>query len=110
MTEGFKRSSRVNKPEDFDRLKKNGIRKRSGLLTASFLPGAVRRIGIVVTKKTGNAVLRNKVKRNIREYFRINKELFPKGEIIIVAAPRAGELEPKKIREMLHSLVLKYRS
>jgi ribonuclease P protein component len=35
-----------------------------------------KRIAIGVRKKTGTAVVRNRMKRLIREYFRLHKELF----------------------------------
>jgi len=52
------------------------------------------RLGLTVSKKAGNSVLRNKIKRYIREYFRINKYSFKrKWDINIIAKPEAGSLE-----------------
>lgn len=48
----------------------------------------VRRLGITVTKKAGNAVKRNRIKRLIREFFRLNKCLFPAGYDVIIMAKR----------------------
>jgi ribonuclease P protein component len=36
----------------------------------------VRRVAIAVRKKTGGAVVRNRMKRLIKEFFRLNKDLF----------------------------------
>ncbi|MDR2676622.1 MAG: ribonuclease P protein component [Endomicrobium sp.] len=39
----------------------------------------VRRLGLIVSRKIGKAVERNKVKRKLREIFRINKHLLKTG-------------------------------
>jgi len=48
----------------------------------------VKRLGITVTKKAGNSVKRNRIKRLLREYFRLNKELFPDKLDVIIMAKR----------------------
>jgi len=44
-----------------------------------YLPNTVscNRLGISVQRKTGNAIRRNRIKRLIRETFRLNPDLFP---------------------------------
>ncbi len=44
----------------------------------------VKRLGITVTKKAGNAVFRNRIKRLLREFFRRNKDLFPAGCDVVI--------------------------
>ena len=51
-------------------------------------PNDVKRLGITVTKKVGNAVVRNRLKRLIREFFRRNKVLFPAGYDVVVMAKK----------------------
>ncbi|HPJ88138.1 MAG TPA: ribonuclease P protein component [Thermotogota bacterium] len=43
-----------------------------------------RRFGVSVKKKFGNAVMRNRMKRYCREYFRLNKYRFPGGTDVFV--------------------------
>jgi len=48
------------------------------------------RVGITVSKKLGKAHIRNRVRRRIRELYRLNETLFAPGwDIVIVARTRA---------------------
>lgn len=51
---------------------------------------AVNRLGITVSKKIGNSVVRSRVKRIIREGYRHQAEAFQKGFDIVVIARRAA--------------------
>ena len=44
------------------------------------------RIGITVSKKLGHAVVRNRVRRRLREVYRLNEEAFLPGWDIVVVA------------------------
>ncbi len=49
------------------------------------------RLGITVTKKVGNAVQRNRIKRLVREVFRRNRSLFPHGHDLVFIAKRQAQ-------------------
>jgi len=72
-----------------------------------FLPGSFERtrIGITVSKKVGSAVTRNRVKRFVREHFRLNQHLI-KGywDINIIAKKKASNITAGKINNALNSI------
>lgn len=49
------------------------------------------RLGIVVSKKVGNSVVRHRLKRLIKEAYRLNEDMFEKGFDFVVIA-RIGAL------------------
>jgi ribonuclease P protein component len=54
-------------------------------------PGAPPRLGLTVSRRVGGAVVRNRVKRRLREWFRSHRELVPLGkDLVIIARPAAA--------------------
>jgi ribonuclease P protein component len=57
------------------------------------LASALSRLGVTVTKKVGTAVRRNRVKRLVREAFRLCPDLLPSGiDLVVIAKEGAPEL------------------
>jgi ribonuclease P protein component len=60
---------------------------------------APARFGVVVTKRIGNAVARNRVKRVCRECFRLWPDLVPNGvDLVVIARDGAHELGLEEVR------------
>ncbi|MBQ8003576.1 MAG: ribonuclease P protein component [Oscillospiraceae bacterium] len=60
------------------------------------------RIGITVSTKVGKAIVRNRVRRRIREAYRINEGRFlPGRDIIVVSRVRAADATFREIEENL---------
>lgn len=62
-----------------------------------FVRGDVPRIGITVSSKVGKSVVRNRIKRWVREYVRRHKGELPPGDSVIVAKASAAEAEHRDI-------------
>ena len=68
------------------------------------------RVGFVVSKKVGNAVVRNKVRRRLKEIARLRPELFSPGrDYIIIARPSAARISYREMEKELERLAGKIK-
>lgn len=66
------------------------------------------RVGITVSKKLGHAVVRNRVRRRLREVYRLNEEKFAPGwDIVVVARTRAVRCDFSELTRAYLSLAKK---
>ena len=72
MSEGFGREARLRSRGEFTTVQKNGRRAAGRFLTLLGQPNNLGRdrLGIVASRRVGNAVVRNRAKRRVREIFR----------------------------------------
>ena len=84
----FGKDERIRKKRDYLTVYQQGVRSHSRYFTviAHRNLSGKRRLGITVGKKVGNAVERNRLKRRLREFFRLNKDKFPPSRDIVVMA------------------------
>ena len=77
MKESLSPRERIRKKKDFLILYKKGSRYRGKYFNLVFLPNnqTYSRMAVVVGKRVGNAVKRNKIKRWMRALYRRNKDL-----------------------------------
>jgi len=84
---GLSRKERITNGGEFERAYKNGAISKSGCLIIRALPNNLgySRLGIAVSKKLfPSSVTRNRIRRLIREAFRLNKHQLPKGMDLII--------------------------
>jgi len=77
---------RIRRRVDFKRIYDRGNKSHGRFLTLFAFPNGLAhaRLGVAATRKLGNAVVRNRAKRLIRDVFRRNKPA-PGFDIVIVA-------------------------
>jgi len=105
--EGFPRAARIRKRADFLRVQQRGKKLSSGPLVALVLatPGTPARLGLTVSSKVGNAVVRARVKRCLREVFRRRRASCPPVELVVIARPAAGEAPTRELTAAFTSLL-----
>lgn len=87
---------KLNNNKDFVRLYGKGAFVSCGMCAVYYRKNGkkINRIGISSGKKIGNAVMRNRARRVIRQAYRENEEKFPAGYDIVVSA-RKGSTDCK---------------
>lgn len=85
-------SQRVRKRSEFRRIQANAQRVVLPhfvlLLDKNPTPDTPARLGITASRKVGNAVLRSRAKRLVREAFRSTRDLWPRGLDLVVIVRR----------------------
>lgn len=99
-TRGFRfpQEARLKVKRQFDLVFKQGDKGVNRALVLYLLPNDLdrNRLGLAVGKKVGNAVRRNRVKRMIREAFRLESPGLPQG-FDLVCIPRAQGFPDKAL-------------
>jgi ribonuclease P protein component len=91
MAESLAPRERIRKKKDFLILYKKGYRYKSKYFNLIGLSNALpySRVGVVASRKVGNAVARNRAKRWMRELFRRNKDLLGYPVDLLIVASEA---------------------
>lgn len=105
----FLKEERIRRRSDFQSIYKEGARYQSRHFQVSICPNHLphSRLGMSVGRKIGSAVQRNRLKRLIREFFRLNKGVFPDcTDSVITAKTGASILDFRQVSEELKGLFM----
>ena len=104
----FPKYLRLLRRIEFRRVYEQGRRRRAPICTVFYLANGLSysRLGITVPKALGKAVLRNRVKRRLREVFRVNQENLPQGwDIVLNPGERVAAIPFPKLEEEILRLL-----
>ncbi len=108
------RSRRIRKRAEFLRLQRSSGRRAGDCFVVITAPTrcGTSRIGITASRKVGGAVVRNRIKRLIREFFRRHREqISPPRDVLVIARPDAARATYAVVeQELSKALKLDVRS
>jgi ribonuclease P protein component len=98
----------LSRPQEFAALQGSGTVRSHPLLTARFLRTDLEttRFGLATGRKLGGAVVRNRVRRRLREVLRAMAPSFQPGwDVLIIARPAIVEADHQVLVETLRRLL-----
>ncbi|WNQ11504.1 ribonuclease P protein component [Paenibacillus aurantius] len=103
------KENRLAKKEDFQKVYRYGksMANRQFVLYYMARPQIEAfRLGVSVSKKLGNAVVRNRLRRMMKEIIRLNKDRIPSGfDFILIARKPAADIDYSEMeKNVLHVL------
>ena len=104
----MKQEFRLTRSRDFRRVKENGSVARNPLLVLVFARNEEKysRAAVVASKKIGNAVVRNKVKRRVRASLDlIWRRVIPSWDLIFYARPVITKATYEEIQQAIGCLL-----
>lgn len=108
----MQRPLRLRSSADFARLRQSGRTLRHPLLTLSLAPNDLphNRYGFIVSKRVGGAVVRNRVRRRMRESVRLaTPRLLPGYDLVWIARNEIADQPYNTINEAVVELLRRAR-
>jgi ribonuclease P protein component len=104
----LRRYGKIKKAGDVYLLLKNGSKWECPAMRVCYLPNRMKRsrIGIIISKEMGIAVIRNKIKRTARELFRKKiAHLEPHLDVLIKLKSKNAPLVKKQFEETIEKWI-----
>jgi ribonuclease P protein component len=103
----YPRAARLLRPDDFSALRRSGKRFSLRFFQCEYrmtnAPSA--RLGMAVSRRISKrAVVRNRIRRQIRESFRLQRVVLPRCDVLIIARAGAAEQANPVLRSELETL------
>lgn len=102
----FPKTVRLLKSAEFDRVFARRCSFADGLIVVYFATGESQRprLGLVVSRKCGNAVVRNRWKRALREAFRLVQHKLPRHLELVVLPKRGAKPDVARLQASFQKL------
>ncbi|MHC4292914.1 MAG: ribonuclease P protein component [Planctomycetota bacterium] len=103
----FPKSKRLLNNDDFKAVLAKSEKASNGLITLYVAENTLDfpRLGVSVGKACGNSVVRNRLKRLLREIFRQNQHHIPQGfDYVIIVSSKAKLDKTQKVKDLLKNI------
>ena len=112
-SQAFPKSLRLRKRSEYLKVQGEGRKLQTANFTLFILPSPpgmpAGRVGLTVSRRVGSAVVRNRVKRLLRELYRCRRELLPPGyDLVFVAKRSSAQLDFAHADEEMQTLCKRY--
>ena len=104
----FRRGDRLLRPSEFSRVGREGRRVARPAFVLLVWPrtpggsGPPQRLGITMSRKVGGAVVRNRIKRRVREWFRRSRPKLRSGiDVVVIGRSAAAGLSGREMKGIL---------
>ncbi|MEM6558568.1 MAG: ribonuclease P protein component [Myxococcota bacterium] len=101
----------LRRRRDFVRVQSRGRRSKGRFLVVLSLPApSSTRVGFTVSKKVGNAVVRNRTRRRLKEILRLSPSMLPSGaDVVVIAYPAAARVSSRALASDLERCFFRLR-
>jgi ribonuclease P protein component len=108
---GYPKAARLRRRREYLTVQRDGRRRHTAHLVVIQrpAPGPLARFGVTASKRIGNAVVRNRLKRVLRAVFRAQRAvLVPAVDVVVIAKPGADRITyAQATDELLRALDLR---
>jgi ribonuclease P protein component len=111
-TFAFPKTLRLRKRPEFLRVQERGVKVSIEPLLALALPNGTpaTRLGLTVSTKVGNAVVRVRIRRRLRELFRKRRDKLPAGiDLVLIARAQAATVDIAALERTFDAVAQKLR-
>ena len=108
--EGFPRKYRLGANRNYRYVYRRGKTVSAGHFTLVYMKAKDLKIGFSVSKKVGNAVTRNRIRRWLREDIRRIRPLIKCGRYIVIARPTASAASHETVSGNVQTLLARAKA
>lgn len=95
----------IRKRKEIERVLKQGLRIQTENVILRFSPAQKKRVAFLIPKLIKTAVMRNSIRRRLKEGYRLNQDYFREGfEYIFQARPNAQNKSFRELQEEMLTL------